>query len=125
MELLTFKGGIHPPGTKELTKEKSIVKAPFPKLVVIPLVQHLGAPAKPLVEPKTPVKVGTKIGEAQGFISANRFERFYEFCIDTTQLGILVTPITEKKTRVEVYSGNYNLAKFVSKELFKSLGEAK
>ncbi len=71
MGFLTFKGGVHPPGIKELTQEKAITKLPSPKLAVIPLSQHLGAPAKPLVEPKNPVKIGTKIGELQGRISAN------------------------------------------------------
>jgi electron transport complex protein RnfC len=37
--------------------------------VIIPLSQHTGAPAKPVVEKGDEVKIGTRIAEADGFIS--------------------------------------------------------
>ncbi|WFA09223.1 hypothetical protein [Tissierella sp. Yu-01] len=43
----TFKGGIHPPGYKELTNGKPIVKAKDPKVIYIPL-RHIGAPCQAL-----------------------------------------------------------------------------
>jgi len=55
------------------------------------------------------------------FIVANRFDKSYVLCIDTTQTGILITPEEENRIRVDVASGNYDLAKFVSGELFESL----
>ena len=66
----TFKGGINPPGYKELTNGKPIVKANDPKVVYIPLQQHIGAPCEPLVEVGEYVKLGQKIGESEAFISA-------------------------------------------------------
>ena len=50
MRLLTFKGGIHPPYNKEYTNKVALAKAEAPKIVYIPLQQHIGAPAKPIVE---------------------------------------------------------------------------
>ncbi len=71
MEAKTFDQGIHPEYNKELTKDKSLVQAPVPEEVKIPLQQHIGGPAKPVVEPGDEVDVGEKIGEATGFVSAN------------------------------------------------------
>ncbi len=71
MSILTFKGGIHPKDGKALSKAKPI-KTLTPKgEIVIPLSQHIGAPATPCVEVGDRVLVGQKIGEAAGFISAN------------------------------------------------------
>lgn len=64
-----FKGGVHPPEEK-LTKSVAVREMPVPKKVFIPLSQHLGAPAKPIVAVGDRVKVGTKIAEAGGFVSA-------------------------------------------------------
>ncbi|MDI6839297.1 MAG: electron transport complex subunit RsxC [bacterium] len=71
MRLYTFRGGVHPSQCKNLTQGKPIEEAPTPKIAVIPLAQHTGAPAKPLVKPKDEVKIGTKIGDIQGRISAS------------------------------------------------------
>lgn len=71
MKLLTFKGGIHPPYNKEYTSDKALKKAQAPKVVYIPLQQHIGAPSNPIVSVGDEVKLGQKIGEAQGFVSSN------------------------------------------------------
>ncbi|WP_250673763.1 electron transport complex subunit RsxC [Paraclostridium ghonii] len=71
MKLLTFKGGIHPPYRKEYTNNKALEKAKDPKVVYISMQQHIGAPAKPVVSLGDHVCVGQKIGEMQGFVSAN------------------------------------------------------
>ena len=71
MSLLTFKGGIHHYEGKELSKDKAIVEY-FPKGdVAISMSQHIGAPAKPVVNVGDYVLTGQLIGEASGFISAN------------------------------------------------------
>ena len=44
---------------------------PLPAQVRILMSQHIGAPAKALVKKGDEVFVGTKIGEAGGFVSAN------------------------------------------------------
>lgn len=66
----TFPGGVHPPELKEATQNKPIKEAQVPPRVVIPLLQHTGAPAEPLVEEGQEVKTGEKIGESRSFISA-------------------------------------------------------
>lgn len=68
--LLTFKGGIHPPDRKELTKDKPIGEARPPRTVAIPLSQHIGAPCKPVVTIGQEIKKGEMIGEPGGFVSA-------------------------------------------------------
>ncbi|MDH4100903.1 MAG: electron transport complex subunit RsxC, partial [Nitrospirota bacterium] len=70
MSGLTFPGGVHPPEYKELTEHKATTGATIPKLLVIPMRQHIGAPCDPLVKVGDEVKVGQKIGEAKGFVSA-------------------------------------------------------
>ena len=71
MRLGTFKGGIHPSDGKAMSKDIPI-KEILPKGdLVYPMSQHIGAPAKPIVNVGDNVLVGQKIGEAGGFISAN------------------------------------------------------
>ena len=70
MKLATFKGGVHPPERKELTKDSPIQRAPIPEKVVVFMQQHAGTPAKPIVEAGQKVKTGQIIGEPGGFISA-------------------------------------------------------
>jgi len=69
--LKTFKlGGIHPAENK-LSKDSPIEILPVPKRVAVPVGQHLGAPAVPLVKKGDTVKVGQLIAKSGGFISAN------------------------------------------------------
>ena len=73
MGLATFIGGIHPYEGKELSEDKPIkVLEPLQgEIMVYPLSQHIGAPAKPLVAKGDHVLKGQIIAEAGGFISAN------------------------------------------------------
>ena len=69
--LRTFRiGGIHPPENK-LSAGKPITGLSVPKQAVIPLGQHIGAPAQAVVKKGDLVKVGTLIAKAGGFVSAN------------------------------------------------------
>ncbi len=70
MRTMTFKGGIHPPGRKIFSTEAPVENLPLPDRVFLPLSQHAGAPAEPLVKKGDIVKTGQKIGGAKGFISA-------------------------------------------------------
>ena len=71
---LTFKGGIHPLPKlhhgKGQTKGLAIEALPAPAEVSIPVSQHAGAPAKPIVKVGDTVTVGQMIAEAGGFVSA-------------------------------------------------------
>ncbi|MBS1219993.1 MAG: Electron transport complex, RnfABCDGE type, subunit [Proteobacteria bacterium] len=69
-ELFTFKGGVHPPEHKAESNTRPVHAAPLPKKLVIPLRQHIGNPAKPVVEVGERVLKGQLIGAADGYISA-------------------------------------------------------
>lgn len=70
MAKLTFRGGVHPYDGKALSKDKPI-KDILPKgNLIYPLSQHIGAPAKPIVEKGQRVLAGQKIAEAAGFVSS-------------------------------------------------------
>ncbi|MDE5782211.1 MAG: electron transport complex subunit RsxC [Lachnospiraceae bacterium] len=71
MSILTFKGGVHPYDGKELSKDEPIVEYNPQGEIAIAVSQHIGAPATPIVNVGDNVKVGQKIAEAAGFISAN------------------------------------------------------
>lgn len=70
MKIRTFRiGGIHPEENK-LSNDAVTQPAPLPKQAVFPMSQHIGAPAKPVVQKGDKVKVGTLIAEANGFVSS-------------------------------------------------------
>lgn len=71
MKVKTFPHGIHPPELKDFTAEKAIESLPPPEKVMIPLLQHFGKPAKPLVQKGDQVHLGQKIGEGQTLFSAS------------------------------------------------------
>ena len=67
----TFKiGGVHPRSNK-LTAAARIEVLDLPKQAVFPLSQHIGAPAVPCVQKGDAVRVGTRIAEPGGFMSAS------------------------------------------------------
>ena len=62
--LKTFKiGGVHPPENK-LSAAGKIQVLPIPEKVIIPLGQHIGAPATPIVQKGDKVKTGQLIAQA-------------------------------------------------------------
>ncbi len=70
--LKTFpKGGVHPPDQKRRSEEIEIRKAPVKSISVVPMSQHLGSPAAPVVAVGDEVREGMLIGKATGYISAN------------------------------------------------------
>ena len=66
--LRTFKGGIHPHYMKSPQVPETVI--PAPDHVVIPLVQHIGAPCEPIVKVGDYVKMGQKIGDSSAPVSA-------------------------------------------------------
>lgn len=70
MKKRTFANGVHPPDAKEHTHERPITALPAGKTLVVPLSQHTGAPAEPLVRKGERVLFGQKIAEARGLISS-------------------------------------------------------
>ncbi len=68
---LRFGGGIRPPGHKSCTKDQKFINVAIPHLCYIPLRQHIGAPAEPVVKKGDVVAEGQLIGKACGLGSAN------------------------------------------------------
>ena len=64
------KGGIHTPEYK-ISKTEAIADFPLPEIAVVPLSQHIGAPAAACVKKGDAVRVGQVIGTAAGFVSSN------------------------------------------------------
>ena len=64
-----FLGNTHVPHCKN-TAEMQPVKMTPPKEIVLPMSQHIGAPATPVVKVGDEVKVGQLIAEAGGFVSS-------------------------------------------------------
>ena len=62
----SFFGGVHPKENKHYSEHQSIQPFPAPDIVVIPMVQHIGAPCKPLVKKGDLVTKGQKIGDNEG-----------------------------------------------------------
>lgn len=71
MSRKTFRGGVHPTGYKELSKDQPIEEF-FPKGdLVFPVNQHIGKPARPIVQKGDQVLAGQRIAQADGFVSAH------------------------------------------------------
>lgn len=69
--LKTFpKGGVHPHENK-LTSSKAIKKLPIPKVVYVPVSQHIGIPSIIIVKRKEKVEIGQVIAKSGGFVSSN------------------------------------------------------
>ena len=64
-----FLHGVHVPHRKN-TADQGATRITAPATVTVPMSQHIGAPAKPVVKVGDTVSVGTKIADAGGFVSA-------------------------------------------------------
>ncbi len=69
MQRNTFGHGIHPPEHKDETSHLSIRRFPFAPVLIVPLSQHLGKPAVPVVRAGQEVVRGQTIAEPDGFMS--------------------------------------------------------
>ncbi|WP_270940929.1 electron transport complex subunit RsxC [Romboutsia lituseburensis] len=67
----SFIGGVHPKDNKAMSEGCIIEKAPIPNKVVIPLRQHIGSMASPVVHIGDIVKKGQLIAANEGYISSN------------------------------------------------------
>lgn len=71
MSVLTFLGGVHPIEGKELSKSVAIRSISPKGEVVLAMGQHIGAPATPVVSVGDYVFVNQKVGNGEGFVTAN------------------------------------------------------
>ncbi len=70
MRLFQIRGGVHPDDRKTLAAGRPIEALPLPTLLHIPLQQHIGAVANPVVQRRQYVAKGELIARAQGAVSA-------------------------------------------------------
>jgi electron transport complex protein RnfC len=68
--LWKFNGGLHLPDHKAESTGRPVQKAPLPAQLILPLQQHVGAPAKPVVQPGEQVHKGQRLAQADGYLSA-------------------------------------------------------
>jgi len=67
----SYYGGLHPSTRKVSTEQLPIKRFPSPQSVVLPLDQHDGSTAKPIVSVGDQVKLGQMIGDAPGPVHAS------------------------------------------------------
>ncbi|HAP32764.1 MAG TPA: electron transport complex subunit RsxC [Firmicutes bacterium] len=102
MSKRSFAKGIHPGYFKDLSSGKQVASARAPAQVIIPMHQNIGAPCEPVVQVGDEVKLGQKIGEPKGFVSAPVF-----------------ASVSGKVTRIEPFNhplGNPVLAVFIEND---------
>ncbi len=66
----TFARGIYPPERKRLAEHCPIEVLPTPPVVIVPLLQHLGALCLATVKPRQEVELGDVVGETPAPVSA-------------------------------------------------------
>ncbi|WP_461536263.1 electron transport complex subunit RsxC [Spongorhabdus nitratireducens] len=69
-QIHAFPGGVHPPENKDQSSHNPIALPPLPAELTLPLNQHSGAPAKPVVSVGDKVLKGQLLAKANGFVSA-------------------------------------------------------
>jgi electron transport complex protein RnfC len=65
----SFKHGIHPPEKKDDTNKLPIRQFPFSPLIILPVVQHIGAPSEIIVREGQEVSRGQLLAKANGYVS--------------------------------------------------------
>lgn len=123
----TFRiGGIHPNANK-LSSGDPIVTSPLPSKVQIPISQHIGAPAVPVVKRGDEVKVGSVIAKSGGFVSANIHSSIsgkvqkIEDVVDTS--GYKKTVITIKSDGEDVWEEGIDRTEDIVRDITLSADE--
>jgi len=68
-ELHAFPGGLKIPTHKELTNAKPSLITPLPDLIILPLQQHIGTAAEPVIRIGDQVLKGQIVARAEGYVS--------------------------------------------------------
>lgn len=105
----TFRGGIHPPQMK-ITAGVPFENLSIPHVCRIPMQQHTGKPAIPIVSKDTYVKEGDLIAKADGLVSADIHASIPGRVVD---VGYYPTPYSEKGLCVVIEAeGNFSSDSF-------------
>lgn len=70
MSRRAFKGGMHPRDHKETTREMHTARLPVPDRLVLPVLQHLGAPNVPVVAKGDRVLRGQVVAKVDAMVNA-------------------------------------------------------
>lgn len=70
MSFFGFRGGIHPPENKLQTENKPVEEVKAPKMLYVPMLQHIGSPDEPIVKVGETVLKGQKIADSKAFLSS-------------------------------------------------------
>lgn len=130
MEVKQFIGGINIPHYKSFTEHKAIKEASLPDEIIIPLLQHTGAPNKPLVKVGDKVKAGQKIGATDKFVSAPIHASLSgtvtaiepRFFLTGEMIDSIVIAVDKKQDKLEL--ANNNLDKVSKEDIVKAVKEA-
>ncbi len=107
--LKTFpKGGIHPAENK-ITSGKAIRRMAVPKVVYVPIAQHIGIPSEIIVERKEKVEIGQVIAKSSGFVSSNIHA---PVAGTVTKLDMIVDSSGYKKQCIVIRTDQKNEANF-------------
>ncbi len=82
--------GTYLPHLKATAEYETVIMPPVSE-IVLPLSQHIGKPAKPVVEVGAQVYVGTLVAEADGFVSANIHSSISGTVKEITDKAIIIT----------------------------------
>lgn len=130
---MDFRGGLRIPGYKDSTKNIRTAELIPAGLVVIPLSQHVGNPAKPAVLKGDSVLKGQKIGEADGRISVNvhssvsgRVREITPWAHPATNVPVLSVVIESDNldSPVEIRKNHGDYFRYSPDELKKTIKEA-
>lgn len=69
-KLWKFHGGLHLPDKKAMSTSRPITRSRLPRELILPLQQHIGAPAIPIVEVGDKVLKGQMVARPEGLVSA-------------------------------------------------------
>ncbi len=107
--LKTFpKGGIHPEENK-ITSSKAIKRMSVPKVVYVPIAQHIGIPSEIVVDRKDKVEIGQVIAKSGGFVSSNIHS---PVAGTVTKLDMIVDTSGYKKQCILIRTDQKNEANF-------------
>lgn len=111
--LKTFpKGGVHPPENK-ITSSKSIKRMSVPKVVYVPISQHIGIPAEIIVNVKETVQIGQVIAKSGGFVSSNVHS---PVAGTVTKLDFIIDTSGYKKQCIIIRTDAKNESNFIENE---------
>ena len=86
---IPLSGGVNPPSDSLVSRARGITNASVPSIAVIPLHQHVGAPARCVVKSGDRVEEGMLIGEADGNDSANVHSSVPGTVVEIRRVGLL------------------------------------